>query len=96
MPQKIYIQEVEEISVEEIDEVAASSQMERKALHSNVPNSRQLYTQPGDEKAGAFDRTSQSSQRYETTETSESSKMVVEYLEEAELARSFPSTKWNV
>ena len=99
-PQKIYIQEVEEITDvdDEVPAAAASggSQLERKALHSNVPNSRQLFTEPGNEKAASFGQTSQHGLGYETTEANDSSKMVVEYLEEAELARSFPSTKWNV
>jgi hypothetical protein len=92
-PQKIYIQEVEEIT-DEVDE--AAGQLERKALHSNAPSPQQLY--PAEEKASALEKTSRAEQGYETTEASsnDSSKMVVEYLEEAELARSFPSTKWNV
>jgi hypothetical protein len=83
-PQKIYLQEVEEITdVEEPIET-----MERKALHSNVPSSRQLHQD--DDKA----KTGLANQQQETTEGN--GKMIVEYLEESELARSFPSTKWNV
>jgi hypothetical protein len=78
------LQEVEEITdVEEPIET-----MERKALHSNVPSSRQLHQD--DDKA----KTGLANQQQETTEGN--GKMIVEYLEESELARSFPSTKWNV
>ena len=83
-PQKIYLQEVEEIT----DEEEPVETLEKKALHSNVPSSRQLHQE--DDKA----KTGQANQQQETTEAN--GKMVVEYLEESELARSFPSTKWNV
>jgi len=90
-PQKIYLQEVEEITDIDEDELRNSTTvaaMESKALHSNVPPPRQLTS---DDKAGVLQKTSQVN-----LETTEATKMVVEYLEEAELARSFPSTKWNV
>ncbi len=90
-PQKIYLQEVEEITdidEEEMRNSTITAAMETKALHSNVPPPRQLTT---DEKVGVLQKTSKAN-----LETTEATKMVVEYLEEAELARSFPSTKWNV
>jgi hypothetical protein len=83
-PQKIYLQEVEEIT--DVEEPVET--MERKALHSNVPSSRQLHQDDDEAKTG------QANQQQETTEGN--GKMIVEYLEESELARSFPSTKWNV
>jgi hypothetical protein len=89
-PQKIYLQEVEEITDEE---EPVKESMQSKPLHSNSPTSRMLNLDTVEEKVGVLPQTKLSNE--ETTEAS-NGKMVVEYLEEAELARSFPSTKWNV
>ena len=92
-PQKIYLQEVEEITEVEEPDVNMTGSMQSKPLHTNSPTSRMLNLDTVEEKAEALPKTSFSN--VETTEAS-NGKMVVEYLEEAELARSFPSTKWNM